>query len=113
MSRNRNYQNFYSKPEVPANETPVEEVQTAEIPEAPVEEAKTEDIQEKIKEYAVVIGDKKVNMRTEPKKDAAVVTVLAPGTRVETHEFISPAWTKVSYEDKSGFMMSQFLRPEN
>lgn len=124
MSKNKNYGNYYKKPQVeePVNETPVEEVQAVEetaaapIEEAPVEEEKVEEVSEPKIKYAIVTGAKKVNMRENASTEAKVLTVLNMGTKVEFLESIygpGKAWAKIRYNGREGYMMAQFLRPEN
>ena len=120
MSKNKGYNNFYKKPkqEEPVNEAPVEEVQTTEEikAEAPVEE-KVEEVQtqpkEPIKQYAVVSGAKRVNMRKDPSKDAKVLTILEEGTRVEILKNPDRTWAKIMYKDLIGYMMYMYIRPED
>ena len=122
MSRNKNYNKFYKNPqtEEPVNETSVEEVQateeTVETPaeEAPVEEEKTEEVptdKESIREFAVVSGAKRVNLRMVPNAEGKVLTILNEGTKVEVIETVDKVWTSVCYNGEAGYMMSMYLRP--
>lgn len=121
MSKNKNYGNYYKKPQVeePINETPVEEVQATEetaaapIEKASVEEEKVEEVSEPKIKYAIVAGAKKVNMRENASTEAKVLIVLGMGTKVEFLESIygsGKAWAKIRYNDREGYMMEQYLK---
>lgn len=116
--RNKSYNNYYKKPEVPVNEKKVEEVQnTEETAEVVQEEAQVETPEtveaEPIKQYAVVTGARKVNMRSQPTKESTVLAVLNEGTRVEILSSENPDWINIAFGNANGYMMAQFLRPEN
>lgn len=121
MSKNKNYGNYYKKPQVeePVNETPVEEVQAVEetaaapIEGAPVEEEKVEEVSEPKIKYAIVTGAKKVNMRENASTEAKVLIVLSMGTKVEFLDYVygpGKAWAKIRYNGREGYMMEQYLK---
>lgn len=118
--RNKGYNNYYKKPEAPVNEKKIEEVQNTEETvevvqeETPVETPETETVEaEPIKQYAVVTGARRVNMRSQPTKESTVLAVLNEGTRVEILSSENPDWINIAFGNVNGYMMAQFLRPEN
>ncbi len=128
MSKNRQYNNFYnphkhiSKEEDKRNEEN-KEVQaikeTTEIlqEETPVEEEKVEDIlpvdRGPIRQFALVAGAKRVNMRKAPNKDGAIMRTLDENTEVEILEVVDRTWSKIGYQGETGYMMTMYLKPEN
>ena len=119
MSKNKGYNNFYNKPrkEETVNEE-VKEVQTAEETvevsqeETPAEEKKVEAVQEPIRQFAIVSGAKKVNMRKAPDKDAAILKVLEDNTEVELLK-VDRTWTRIGHQGDVGYMMTMYLKPKN
>lgn len=119
MSKNKQYNNFYkshAKEESPNEEA--KEVQavegTAEVlqEETQTEEEKVEAVQEPIRQFAIVSGAKRVNMRKAPNKDAAVLKVLDENTEVELLE-VDRTWAQIGYQGDIGYMMTMYLKPEN
>lgn len=121
MSKNRNYQNYYGKPVVnePTNETI--EQQTEEVKEIDgISETVADAASEEIKEAeapvatkkAIVINANLVNMRESPVKDAAIICQVKKGTVVEigSTTILGPDWSHIKVNNKTGFMMSQFLK---
>lgn len=116
MSKNRNYSSYYKSPQTEEPKNEVEEVRTVEeVTEQPevVHETLKEETKEAIKQYAIVSGAKRVNLRKASHKDATILTVLNEGERVEVIEEANPTWSHVHYKDYDGFMMTMFLRPED
>lgn len=122
MSRNKNYGNYFKKPNVeePVKDdreeiSAVEESTKAPVEEEKVEEASAEeaverDLEQAVdKTYAIVAGAKKVNMREMPNVEAKVLTVLSMGTKVEFIRDLGN-WAKVKHNDQDGFMMKQYLK---
>ena len=122
MSKHKNYGGYFKsnqKEEVvnePVQET-VEEVQAVEETqeerhcEAPAEEQKEEDLELNRCIIAKVSGAKRVNMRLDASTEAPVLTVLSEGEEVRILEKSSDGtWARIQYNDKCGFMMSQFLK---
>ena len=115
MSKNKNYQNFYNAPvteEVPnVSEEVVKDIHTDEQAK---EEANTEETREEAPhtKRAKVAGAKLVNMRENPNKSATVIDKLKEGTIVELGEstVVGPEWSHIKYGNKTGFMMSMFLK---
>lgn len=119
MSKNKQYNNFYkshTKEELPNEE--VKEVQTVEetveVPqeETPAEEKKVEAVQEPIRQFAIVSGAKRVNMRKSPSKDAAILKVLDENTEVELLK-VDRTWAQIGHQGDIGYMMTMYLKPEN
>lgn len=121
MSKNKNYGGYFksNKKEEEVNELIVkpqtEEIHAAEETqeerhcEAPAEEQEVEDI--RVAKQAKVSGAKRVNMRCDTSTDAPVLTVLSEGEVVRIVEKSSDGvWSRIQYNDKYGFMMSQFLK---
>ena len=119
MSKNKGYNNFYNKPrkEETVNEE-VKEVQTVEeaveVPqeETPAEEKKVEAVQESIRQFAIVSGAKRVNMRKAPNKDAEILKVLDENTEVELLK-VDRTWAQIGHQGDVGYMMTMYLKPEN
>lgn len=119
MSKNKGYNNFYNKPrkEETVNEE-VKEVQTVEETvevsqeETPAEEKKVETVQESIRQFAIVSGAKRVNMRKAPNKDAAILKVLDENTEVELLK-VDRTWAQIGHQGEVGYMMTMYLKPEN
>ena len=119
MSKNRNnYTSYYNNPqtEEPKDEAPIEEVQTTEETEveAQTQDPEPEEAPKKVaeKDYAEVVGAKRVNLRKATHKDAAVLTTVPAGEKVEVIDSTSnPSWSEVEYKEIRGFMMSMYLRP--
>ena len=119
MSKNKGYNNFYNKPrkEETVNEE-IKEVQTAEETaevlqeETQAEEEKVETVQEPIRQFAIVSGAKRVNMRKAPNKDAAILKVLDENTEVELLK-VDRTWSQIGYQGEVGYMMTMYLKPEN
>ena len=116
MSKSNNYQNYYKNPK---NEEVVNEsvnAQTEEIQPVELEKTTAKET-EQIKEVpqpkrAKVAGAKLVNMRENPNKSATVIDKLKEGTIVELGEstVVGPEWSHIKYGNKTGFMMSMFLK---
>lgn len=120
MSKNKGYNNFYNKPrkEETVNEE-VKEVQTVEETvkvsqeETPAEEKKVEAVQAPIRrQFAIVSGAKRVNMRKAPDKDAAILKVLDENTEVELLK-VDRTWAQIGHQGEVGYMMTMYLKPEN
>ena len=119
MSKNKGYNNFYNKPrkEETVNEE-VKEVQaikeTTEIlqEETPAEEKKVEAVQKSIRQFAIVSGAKRVNMRKAPNKDAEILKVLNENTEVELLK-VDRTWAQIGHQGDVGYMMTMYLKPEN
>lgn len=114
MSKHKNYSDFYNKKEPIQEEIKVEEA-AVEIPEEPVKEplvVETQVTPTKIieKTAAIVKGAVKVNMRKAPSKEAAVVAVLPENTLVKILDTSNEYWFKIESGDKTGYMMSKFLK---
>lgn len=114
MSKHKNYSDFYNKKEPIQEEIKVEEA-AVEIPEEPVKEPLVVETQvtptEVIEKTAAIVkGAAKVNMRTKPSKEAAVVTVLSENTAVKVLDTSNEYWFKIESGDNTGFMMSKFLK---
>lgn len=120
MSKHKNYSDFYNKKEPIQEEVKVEEA-AVEIPD--VESALEEPVKEPLivetqvtptkvieKTAAIVKGAAKVNMRTKPSKEAAVVAVLSENTAVKILDTSNEYWFKIESGDKTGYMMSKFLK---
>lgn len=111
MSKNKNYTEYYKKPtseEVKADEPvqEVEEVTSEEIQEA--EEVK-EEKPEVIYRKAIVANANKVNFRVQPNKDAKILAVLPAGANVRIIEH-GLEWTEIEFDNKTGYMMTKFLK---
>lgn len=104
MSKNRNYSEYYKKPEESKVDEPVQEVEEA----APKEEVK-EEKPEVIYHKAIVANANKVNFREQPNKDAKVLAILPAGANVRFVEYGSE-WTKIEFDNKTGYMMTKFLK---
>lgn len=117
MSKNRNYQNCYSNPVVdePANEfieqQTEESKETEDISET-VSDAVLEEAKTPVTKNAIVINANLVNMRENPVKDAAIICQVKKGTVVEIGgtTTIDPDWSHIKVNNKTGFMMSKFLK---
>lgn len=114
MSKNRNnYSGYFKSPTREVNDElkkNIEEVQ-------PIEEAtkETRESDEKIPEpkKAKVTGAKLVNMRAVASKDGMIIDKLPEGTIVEVGEsklLANSGWTHIKYNEKTGFMMTKFLK---
>lgn len=124
MSKNKQYNNFYKShaKEDKKNEE-IKEVQaaeeTVEVPqeETPSEEEKVEDISSDdrgpIRQFAIITGAKRVNMRKAPNKDADILRVLDENTEVELLGIHDRTWFEIGYQGETGYMMGMYLRPEN
>ena len=55
---------------------------------------------------SAVVNDTKVALRSAPSTNAAVLTRVDKGERVQ---ILDNDWTRVSYQGKTGYMMSKFL----
>lgn len=120
MSKNRNYQNYYSKPvtDEPANEFIDQQTEEAKeiedtsetVSDAVLEEAKVPETP--ATKNAIVINANLVNMRENPVKDAAIICQVKKGTVVEigSTTTIDPDWSHIKVNNKTGFMMSKFLK---
>ena len=117
MSRQKNYQNYYRRPKEEEHVNESYKSQAEETKQEPQKES-TEQPKEEIKEVsqpkkAKVTGAKLVNMRAIASKDGKIIDKLPEGTIVEVGEsklFVDTAWAHIKYNDKTGFMMSQFLK---
>lgn len=117
MSKKQNYQNYYKKPmtevKVDEEKEEIKDVRTAEAVEESTEQPK-EEIKEVLQpKKAKVTGAKLVNMRAVASKDGKIIDKLPEGTIVEIGEsklLANSGWTHIKYNDKTGFMMSQFLK---
>lgn len=105
MSKNRhNYSGYYKSPtqEITSNNK-------ADFKEdQPIRETTP-----KRPKKAKVTGAKLVNMRENPNKESNVIDKLKEGTIVEVGEsklLANSTWTHIKYNEKTGFMMSQFLK---
>ncbi len=59
----------------------------------------------------MVDSEARLNMRTEPTTDAAIVRKLEPETRVEVlGRTLNSAWLRISHEDFSGWVAAPFVR---
>ena len=56
---------------------------------------------------------KPVNLRKSPSTKSAVIDTVKVGTRVLVLSIVDPEWSKVEANGKTGYMMSQYLRPAN
>lgn len=121
MSKNRNYQNYYSKPvaDEPTNEPieqKTEDVKEIEVASETVADAVSEETKETetpaITKKAIVINANLVNMRENPVKDAAIICQVKKGTVVEigSTTILGSDWSHIKVNNKTGFMMSQFLK---
>ena len=117
MSKNKNYTDYYKKPEEPKEEVKDEPVQepeedvTPEEEETPVVQEETKEVkQEAVTEYAVVWNAKAVNFREAPNKDSKVLKVLPVGTKVIIRDKLGD-WTRIMFGNQEGYMMTKFLKP--
>lgn len=115
MSKNRNYSEYYKKPEESKVDEPVQEVEetTIEVAEEEITqepEEKEEEISEPkpgYSKYAVVVNAKKVNFRKAP--DGEILKVLPLGAKVKLIDY-GKDWCSVEFDGVSGFMMTKFLK---
>ena len=111
MSKHKNYSEFYNKKdETPVAEEPEIEVPTPEEPPKPVFETEvtpTEIIQ---KPLAVVKGAAKVNLRSGPSKNHDVITEVPENQAVKILNTSNEYWFQIEVNDKTGYMMSKFLK---
>ena len=121
MSKNKGYNNFYNKPrkEETTNEE-TKEVQTTEEAvetvqeETQASEEKVEEVSEEpIRQFAIVVGAKRVNMRKAPSKDGAILKVLDENTEVELLGIHDRTWTRIGHQGDVGYMMTMYLKPKN
>ena len=56
---------------------------------------------------SAVVNDVRVALRSAPSTSATVLTRVNKGERVQVLE--DKTWTKVSYQGKTGWMMTKFL----
>lgn len=56
---------------------------------------------------SAIVNDTKVALRSAPSTNASILTRVDKGERVQI--LIDNTWTKVSYQGKTGYMMTKFL----
>lgn len=113
MSKNKNYGSYYKNPLV---ENPVEDthdivdVTEPEIKEEAVVETQVTPTEVIQKTAAVVKGAKRVNIRSAASKESSVIVSVPENTAVKIIDDSNKCWLKIEFEDKVGYMMSQFLK---
>lgn len=60
-------------------------------------------------ESSILHTRRRVNLRTEPTRDSAVLTSLAPGTRVQITSFTPSGWVEVTTHAGAGFVFGSFV----
>lgn len=118
MSKNKNYTEYYKKPEEQKVDEPVQEVEevtSEEIQEAEEHAAEVEEetpVEEKPDpvKYGMVVKAAKVNMREQPSKESKVLTILPKGAKVKILTIgTGVAWEHIEFDGRKGYMMSQFV----
>ena len=116
MSKNKNYTEFYKKNEEVKADEPVQEVEevtSEEIQEAEESSAEPEEVKEEKPEViyhkAIVANANKVNFREQSNKDAKILAVLPAGANVRIIKR-GLEWTEIEFDNKTGYMMTKFLK---
>lgn len=113
MSKNKNYGSYYKNPlvEQPAEEADdIVDVTEPEIKEEAVVETQVTPTEVIQKTLAIVKGAKRVNIRSKASKESSVIVSIPENTAVKVLDDSNKYWFKIEFEDKVGYMMSQFLK---
>ena len=111
MTKRRNYSGFYNPNK---KETTAPKEVTTDIPKAEPVKVVSEPIEVPKQELAkaIVSGANLVYMRMNPSKEGKPIDKLAEGTEVTIGDskILGPDWSHISYNGKTGFMMSKYLK---
>lgn len=114
MSKNKNYSEYYKKPEESKVDEPIQEVEEAVLEEeTPVVQEEPKEVKEEMPDpvkYGMVKGAARVNMREQPSKDSKVLAILPKGAKVKILTIgTGVAWEHIEFDGRKGYMMSQFV----
>lgn len=100
------------QPEVPETETPSTETPETETPETETEEPETETETEVLSfpEGTVITIEEATNVRKEMSTDSAIVETLYRGAKVTVVMSYAEGWTKVEWDNKTGYIRSDLLQ---
>ena len=100
------------QPEVPETEIPSTETPETETPVTETEEPETESETEVLSfpEGTVITIDGATNVRKEMTTDSAIVETLYRGAKVTVVMSYAEGWTKVKWDNKTGYIRSDLLQ---
>ena len=99
------------QPEVPETEVEDTEVVETEVPETETQEPESEEPEVlSFPEGTVITLDGATNVRKEMSTDSAVVETLYRGARVTVVMSYAEGWTKVKWDNKTGYIRSDLLQ---
>jgi len=100
------------QPEVPETEIPSTEVTETEMPETESEEPESESETEVLSfpEGTVITLDGATNVRKEMTTNSSIVETLYRGARVTVVMSYAEGWTKVKWDNKTGYIRSDLLQ---
>ena len=99
------------QPEVPETEVQDTEVVEPEVPETETQEPESEEPEVlSFPEGTVITLDGATNVRKEMSTDSAIVETLYRGARVTVVMSYAEGWTKVKWDNKTGYIRSDLLQ---
>ena len=96
--------------EVPDTETPDTEAPSTEIPETETSETESETEVLSFPEGTVITIEEATNVRKEMTTDSPIVETLYRGAKITVVMSYAEGWTKVEWDNKTGYIRSDLLQ---